>query len=101
MFGSLLATAAFRWPRGGRRAALLAAAIAVGSAGPLAADVPSEGGGAPRKLREVGVAKIDITPTAPVLLSGYASRKRELRGGARKEAWHPARAAHHLLDAHP
>lgn len=41
------------------------------SAGPAAAEQRSQG-------YDVGVAKIDITPTFPVLLSGYAGRPQEL-----------------------
>ncbi|HTL58247.1 MAG TPA: neutral/alkaline non-lysosomal ceramidase N-terminal domain-containing protein, partial [Candidatus Limnocylindrales bacterium] len=35
-------------------------------------------------LRAVGVAKIDITPSYPIRLTGYASRKTESEGVAQK-----------------
>src|SRR6266446_1833978 len=46
---------------------------------------------APATLRPIGVAKVDVTPTEPIRLTGYASRKTN-SGGVERKLWAKALA---------
>ena len=93
MCESFLPKTLSRLPAFGKHPALWPMAIAVATAAWLAmaelpaAEAADKAGGAQQQLRPVGVAKIDITPTGAVLLTGYASRKDQLTQDVAERLW--------------
>src|ERR1041385_6223054 len=63
----------------GQHALTSAAAITIALCAPLLF-LTNVGGAEAQELRDVGVARIDITPSYPIRLTGYAVRKKESEG---------------------